>query len=119
MVRLDSHQGVATRFSQIDTGCASMTQIKIGSFIMMVDEKVDGSYGYEKVDGIFNLGAGRMFCSGANGSIYRLDTTTGMGTYLFTPIKGPQEADCLHCGWDMMVMLMASLAGMEIVKSSI
>jgi len=64
-------------------------------------EKVDGSYGYEKVDGIFNLGAGRMFCSGANGSIYRLDTTTGMGTYLFTPIKDRRSRlSSLRLGYD-------------------
>jgi hypothetical protein len=50
-------------------------------------EKIDGSYGYEKVEGIFNLGGGRMYCSGANGSLYRLDTETGMGTYLFSPVQ--------------------------------
>lgn len=44
--------------------------------------KPDGTYGYERVEGIFNLGEGRMFASGANGSIYRIDTETGMGTYL-------------------------------------
>ena len=46
----------------------------------------DGSYGYARVEGLFNLGAGRFFASAANGSIYRLDTETGMGTYLDTPI---------------------------------
>lgn len=48
--------------------------------------KPDGTYGYERVEGIFNLGEGRMYASGANGSIYRIDTETGMGTYLGTPV---------------------------------
>ena len=45
----------------------------------------DGSYGYVKVDGIFNLGNGCLYASGGNGSIYRVDTKTGKGTYLGTP----------------------------------
>lgn len=48
--------------------------------------KPDGSYGYEKAEGLFNLG-GKMFASGANGSLYRLDTETGHGRYLGTPIS--------------------------------
>lgn len=46
----------------------------------------DGSYGYAKVEGLFRLGKDRLYASGANGSIYRVDTETGMGTYLGTPI---------------------------------
>lgn len=46
----------------------------------------DGSYGYAKVEGLFHLGKGRLYASGANGSLYRIDTETGMGTYLGTPI---------------------------------
>jgi len=46
----------------------------------------DGSYGYAKVEGLFNLGQGRLYASGANGSLYRVDLDTGMGTYLGTPI---------------------------------
>jgi hypothetical protein len=46
----------------------------------------DGSHGYAKVEGLFNLGKGRLYASAANGSIYRVDTETGMGTYLDTPI---------------------------------
>jgi hypothetical protein len=45
----------------------------------------DGGYGYAKVEGLFHL-RGRLYASGANGSIYRVDTETGMGTYLGTPI---------------------------------
>lgn len=47
----------------------------------------DGGYGFVKVEGIFNLGGGRMYCSGANGSIYRLDTQTGDAVFLATPIQ--------------------------------
>jgi len=47
----------------------------------------DGSYGYVRVEGLFNLGAGCLYASGANGSLYRVDTETGMGTYLGTPIS--------------------------------
>lgn len=46
----------------------------------------DGSYGYVAVEGIFNLGHRRLYASGGNGSLYRIDTETGMGTYLGTPI---------------------------------
>ncbi len=46
----------------------------------------DGSYGYTQVEGIFNLGNGKLYASGGNGSIYRIDIETGMGTYLGTPI---------------------------------
>jgi hypothetical protein len=48
--------------------------------------KPDGSYGYEQVEGLFNFGEGRFYASGANGSLYRLDTHTGQCTYLGTPI---------------------------------
>lgn len=49
--------------------------------------KRDGSYGYEKMEGIFNLGDGYMYASGGNGSLYRIDTSNGKATYLFTPIS--------------------------------
>ena len=46
----------------------------------------DGSYGYVKVEGLFNLGTGCLYASGGNGSLYRVDTESGMGTYIGTPI---------------------------------
>lgn len=46
----------------------------------------DGGYGYARVEGLFNL-RGRLYASGANGSIYRVDTETGTGTCLGTPIQ--------------------------------
>ena len=46
----------------------------------------DGAYGYTKAEGLFNLD-GRMFASGDNGSLYRVDTDTGECTYLGTPIE--------------------------------
>lgn len=46
----------------------------------------DGSPGYAKVEGLFNLGTGCLYASGGNGSIYRIDTKSGAAEYLFTPI---------------------------------
>jgi hypothetical protein len=46
----------------------------------------DGSYGYVKVEGLFNLGQDCLYASGGNGSLYRVDIETGEGTYLATPI---------------------------------
>jgi hypothetical protein len=46
----------------------------------------DGQYGYAKVEGLFNLGAGCLHASGDNGSLYRIDTATGDAKYLGTPI---------------------------------
>lgn len=48
----------------------------------------DGSHGFEKVEGIFNLGDGFMYASGGNGSIYRIDRQDGQATHLCTPIAG-------------------------------
>ena len=47
----------------------------------------DGSYGYVKVEGLFYLGQERLYASGGNGSLYRVDMETGMGAYLGTPIS--------------------------------
>ena len=46
----------------------------------------DGAYGYVKVEGLFCLGPDRLYASGGNGSLYRVDPDTGMGTYLGTPV---------------------------------
>ena len=46
----------------------------------------DGAYGFEKMEGIFNLGDGYMYASGGNGSLYRIDRQTGKAAYLFTPL---------------------------------
>lgn len=46
----------------------------------------DGSYGYAKLEGIFNLGTGCLYASGANGSLYRINPKSGEAEYLFTPI---------------------------------
>ena len=42
----------------------------------------DGGYGTARVEGLFNLGNGCLYASGASGSIYRVDTKTGKGTFL-------------------------------------
>lgn len=53
------------------------------------------------MEGIFNLGEGRMYCSGANGSIFRLDTQTGNAAYLATPIADrPSRLASLRLGPD-------------------
>lgn len=46
----------------------------------------DGSYGFVKPEGLFNI-AGKMFASGGNGSLYLVDTGTGKAKYLFTPVS--------------------------------
>jgi len=46
----------------------------------------DGKYGSEKAEGFFNFHDGFIYASGANGSLYRIDTQTGEAKYLFTPI---------------------------------
>jgi hypothetical protein len=48
--------------------------------------RADRSYGYAKVEGLFNLGTGCLYASGDNGSIYRINTDTGEATYLGTPV---------------------------------
>jgi hypothetical protein len=45
----------------------------------------DGQPGYAKAEGLFNLGDGWIYASGANGSLYRVDPSDGAAQYLFTP----------------------------------
>jgi hypothetical protein len=47
----------------------------------------DGREGFSRVEGLFNLGDGAVYASGANGSLYRVDPASGEVEYLFTPIK--------------------------------
>ena len=47
----------------------------------------DGAHGYAPVEGLFNLGTGTLFASGANGSLYQVDPDTGKAEYLGTPVK--------------------------------
>lgn len=49
--------------------------------------KADGSYGYEKMDAVFNLHDGYIYASGGNGSIYRINRENCDVEYLFTPIS--------------------------------
>lgn len=46
----------------------------------------DGAYGTVKAEGLFNFHDGALYASGANGSLYRIDPSTGKASYLFTPI---------------------------------
>jgi hypothetical protein len=46
----------------------------------------DGSYGFAKVEGLFNFGTGCLYASADNGSLYRIEPDTAESTYLGTPI---------------------------------
>src|SRR5579859_3487361 len=72
----------------------------------------DGAYGYVKVEGLFNLGRGCLYASGGNGSIYRVDTDTGQGTYLGTPIPDrPSRLTTLRLAGDGMAYGVTGRAG--------
>jgi hypothetical protein len=45
----------------------------------------DGRYGNVKPEAYFNFHDGYVYASGFNGSLYRIDPTTGEATFLFTP----------------------------------
>jgi hypothetical protein len=49
--------------------------------------RMNGTRGFAKVEGLFNLGTGCLYASGDNGSLYRIDTQTAKATYLGTPIR--------------------------------
>jgi hypothetical protein len=49
--------------------------------------RADGSPGFAKVEGLFNLGGGCLFASGDNGSIYRVDPADASAECLGTPIR--------------------------------
>ena len=81
-----------TRAWQSSAGVDAIRLCKINSG----DEKItffqkglptpDGSHGYAKSEGLFNLGDGHIYASGGNGSLYRIETETAEAEYLFTPI---------------------------------
>jgi hypothetical protein len=47
----------------------------------------DRSSGFAKAEALFNLGNGKLFASGANGSLYSINRETGKAEFLFTPIR--------------------------------
>jgi hypothetical protein len=47
--------------------------------------QINGNPGFAKAEGLFNLGDGWVYASGANGSLYRVNPTDGDAQYLFTP----------------------------------
>jgi hypothetical protein len=49
--------------------------------------RADGSHGFARVEGLFNLGTGMLFASGDNGSLYRIDPESAAVKYLGTPIS--------------------------------
>ena len=63
----------------------------------------DSSYGYAKVDALFNFGTGCLYASGANGSLYRIDPDSGKAQFLFTPIPDrPSRLSAMTLGHDGM-----------------
>jgi len=48
--------------------------------------KPDGSYGYVKPEGFFNLGTGCLYVSGGSGALYRVDPKTGDADFLFQAV---------------------------------
>ena len=46
----------------------------------------DGSLGNARIEGLFNLGGGRLYASGGNGSLYRIEPESGRVSLLGTPI---------------------------------
>lgn len=48
--------------------------------------KIDGSHGFEKPEAFFNFGDGAIFASGGNGSLYRVNTQSGVAERVFTPV---------------------------------
>lgn len=47
----------------------------------------DGTHGFARVEGLFNLGTGKLYASGANGSLFRIEPADGHVEYLGTPIS--------------------------------
>ena len=61
----------------------------------------DGAYGTVHVEGLFWLDGHGLYASGGNGSLYRVDTQTGQGAYLGTPIPDrPSRLTTLRLGPD-------------------
>jgi hypothetical protein len=56
---------------------------------------------YVRVDGLFNFNTGELFATGANGSLYGIDTKTGKTRYLGTPINDrPSRLSSMKLGPD-------------------
>ena len=51
----------------------------------------DGSYGYARPEGLFNLGDGNLYVSGDGGALYRLDPDTAQAEFLFRAIDTGQR----------------------------
>ena len=72
----------------------------------------DGSHGFVKVEGLFSLGPDRLYASGGNGSLYRVDPDTGRAGYLGTPIADrPSRLASLRLGPDGLAYGITGRAG--------
>jgi hypothetical protein len=61
----------------------------------------DGCPGYEKLDGLFNLGDGFLYAGGGNGYLYRIDTENGRAELIASPIEDrPSRLSSLALGPD-------------------
>jgi streptogramin lyase len=61
----------------------------------------DGQRGTVKAEGLFNFHDGHLYASGANGSLYRVNTENGKGEYLGTPVTDrPSRLASLALGKD-------------------
>lgn len=91
-----NHQGAdAPRLCYFDPDTDTIRYLKTG----LPDP--DNTNAYVGVEGLFNLGEGRLFASGGNGSIYRIDTESGKAEYLATPItERPSRLASLRLGPD-------------------
>ncbi|MEN6605137.1 MAG: hypothetical protein ABFD86_22235 [Bryobacteraceae bacterium] len=72
----------------------------------------NGGEGNVKLDGLAALGPYGLFATGGNGSVYRIDTTTGRVTWLATPIPGrPSRLSSLKRGPDGAAYGVAGMQG--------
>ena len=62
----------------------------------------DGRYGTVKPEAYFNFHDGFLYASGANGSLYRIDTESGEAQFLFTPTpdRPSRLTSMVGCGND-------------------
>lgn len=75
----DSPGPDALRFCKYDPNADQMVYFRNGL------PYPDGKGGFAKCEAYFNLGDDVLYASGANGSFYRIDPSTGEAKYLFTP----------------------------------
>lgn len=72
----------------------------------------DGKPGTTKVEGLFNLGDGKLYASGGNGSLFRIDPAGADSEYLSTPVADrPSRLTSLVVGRDGLAYGVVGKAG--------